>query len=87
LADLAIRAIQLSGLKSRAVKRRFAGVDSRSFAQAGIPSITLSWAYQARYHPHRHQPTDTVDRLRLDLVERAATGIMHVLWVLGNTDR
>lgn len=85
LAARAMQAIQVSGLKSRAVKRRFAGVDSRSFAQVGVPSITLSWAYQAHYHPYRHQPTDTIDRLKPEVMEQAATGVMHVLWALSNT--
>ncbi len=79
--------IQGAGLKSNVVKRRFGAVDSRSFAHAGIPSVTLSWAYQARYHPHRHQPTDTADELQPELMQRAAGAILRVVWTLANTGK
>lgn len=84
LAQQVKQVIQAAGLKSNVVRRRFGAVDSRSFAQAGIPSITLSWAYQARYHPHRHQPTDTADELKPELLQRAAGAILRVVWTLAN---
>lgn len=80
-------AVRAAGLKSSVVRRRFAAVDSRSFAQAGMPSITLSWAYQARYHPHRHKPSDTVDELKPELLQRAAVGVLRVVWTLANSGK
>lgn len=74
-----------AGLKSNVVRRRFGAVDSRSFARAGMPSVTLSWAYQVRYHPHRHQTTDTFDELRPELLRKAAQGILRIVWLLANT--
>lgn len=87
LAHQAKQTILAAGLKSNVVRRRFGAVDSRSFAQAGIPSITLSWAYQASYHPHRHLPTDTADELKPELMQRAAIAILRVVWMLANAGK
>lgn len=73
-----------AGLKSNVVRRRFGAVDSRSFARAGIPSVTLSWAYRARNHPHRHRTSDTADELRAELLQKAAQGVLRVVWLLAN---
>ncbi len=84
LASQARHAIEATGLKSNWVRKRFAAVDSRSFARAGIPSITLSWAYEARFHPHRHRPSDTWDQLRPEKLQKAGYAMLRVAWVLAN---
>lgn len=83
-ARAARRAIQAAGVKSKWVQRRFAAVDSRSFAEVGVPSITLSWAYQARYHPHRHRPSDSWEQLQPDLINRVGRALLQVIWTLAN---
>lgn len=78
--------IQATGLPCRIVRRRLAVVDSRPFARRGIPSVTLSWAYGRRYHPHRHRPSDTVPNLQPALLARAAEVVWRVGWILANSD-
>lgn len=85
LARQVMQAIKQAGLKTKSVRRRFAPVDSRAFARLGIPSVTLSWAYEARYHPYRHQASDTVEHLRPELLAKAARGVFHVVWVLSHS--
>lgn len=82
LARLALQEIQSSGLRARRLRRRFGPVDSRSFQRAGIPSITLSWALEGRYHPYRHTPEDTLENLSPSVLQSATRAALRVAYAM-----
>ena len=84
LATQTRRAIQAAGLKSKRVRKRFGAVDSRAFAEVGMPSVTLSWAYEAQYHPHRHRTSDSWEQLEPAILQRAGRAVLQVTWALAN---
>lgn len=87
IAEIALGEIRASGVTAELIRRRFAPVDSRSFARRGLPSLTLSWDLAKRHHPYRHTPEDTPDHLRLDLIEQASRAALRVAWALANYRR
>lgn len=84
IASIAEREIAAAGVAVNRLQRRFAVVDSRSFARRGMPSITVSWDLTRANHPYRHSPNDTYANLRADLIERGSQGCLRVALALAN---
>ncbi|MBM4123425.1 MAG: M20/M25/M40 family metallo-hydrolase [Nitrospira sp.] len=59
----------------------FPGGDHVPFKEAGIATVTV---VSAGIHPHFHQPTDTADTIKPDILERAARYTTALIWQLAN---
>lgn len=59
----------------------FPGGDHVPFKEAGIPTATI---VSAGPHPHFHQPADTADTVRPEILERAARYLFALAWQLAN---
>ena len=57
--------------------------DHYNFAEKGIPAIF----YFSGTHEDYHQPTDDVDKIQFDKMERVGRLIFHVTWELANRDQ
>lgn len=53
--------------------------DSRSFLEAGIPSMTISDVSLTEGDPNRHSPLDTLDRLDADRLDRWAETLAAIV--------
>lgn len=56
--------------------------DHYNFAAKGVPIIF----YFNGTHRDYHRPTDTVDKINFDLMEKRVQLIYHTAWVIGNKD-
>ena len=59
----------------------FPGGDHVPFKEAGIPTIAI---VSAGPHPHFHQPTDSVETLSSEILERVARYVLALTWHLAN---
>ena len=59
----------------------FPGGDHVPFYEGEVPTITV---VSAGVHPHFHQPSDTADTLKPDVVMTAAQFVLHLLDILAN---
>jgi len=59
----------------------FPGGDHVPFKEAGIPTATI---VSAGPHPHFHQPSDTADTVKPEILERAARYLLALAWHLAN---
>jgi peptidase M28-like protein len=59
----------------------FPGGDHVPFKDAGVPTIAL---VTSGAHPHFHQPSDTPDTLRPEILEAAARYVLALTWRLAN---
>ena len=57
--------------------------DHYNFAKNGIPSIFFFNGTHADYH----RPSDTVDKIRFDIMEKRGRHIFHLVWDLANRDQ
>ncbi|TAJ07697.1 MAG: M20/M25/M40 family metallo-hydrolase [Nitrospirae bacterium] len=60
----------------------FPGGDHVPFKEAGTPTATI---VSAGPHPHFHQPSDTADTVKTEILERAARYLFVLAWQLANT--
>lgn len=56
--------------------------DHYNFARKGVPVIF----YFSGLHPDYHRPTDTVDKINFQLMEKRARFIFHTAWEMANRD-
>lgn len=56
--------------------------DHYNFARKGVPSIF----YFSGVHEDYHQPGDTVDKIRFDLLKERAQLVFHTAWLLANAE-
>jgi hypothetical protein len=59
----------------------FPGGDHVPFKEAGVPTLTV---VSGGAHPHYHQPSDTSDTIRPDILERTARYVLALVWQLAN---
>ncbi len=59
----------------------FPGGDHVPFKEAGIPTAAI---VSAGPHPHFHQPSDTADTVKPEILERAARYLFALAWQLAN---
>ncbi|TAJ34891.1 MAG: M20/M25/M40 family metallo-hydrolase [Nitrospirae bacterium] len=59
----------------------FPGGDHVPFKEAGVPTITV---VSAGVHPYFHQPTDTVETVKPEILERVARYVAALSWQLAN---
>ncbi len=59
----------------------FPGGDHVPFKEAGVPTVTVVSSGQ---HPDFHQPTDTADKVRPDILEAVARFILALTWELAD---
>ncbi|MBI3603724.1 MAG: M20/M25/M40 family metallo-hydrolase [Nitrospirae bacterium] len=59
----------------------FPGGDHVPFKEAGVPTITI---VSAGAHPHFHQPADTVETVKPEILEGVARYVTVVSWQLAN---
>ncbi|MBM4121920.1 MAG: M28 family peptidase [Nitrospira sp.] len=59
----------------------FPGGDHVPFKEAGIPTVTV---VSGGAHPHFHQPTDTAETVKPDILEAAARYVLALSWQLAN---
>jgi hypothetical protein len=62
--------------------RIFYRSDHYNFAKKGIPIIF----YFSGLHPDYHRPTDTVDKIRFDLMQQRAKLVFFTAWDIANRD-
>jgi Zn-dependent M28 family amino/carboxypeptidase len=60
----------------------FPGGDHVPFKEAGVPTITI---VSSGPHSHFHQPSDTVDRVKPEILERVARYVLALAWQLAIT--
>ena len=61
----------------------FPGGDHVPFKEAGIPTVTV---VSGGAHPHFHQPTDTAEAVKPDILEAVARYVLALSWQLTNTE-
>jgi hypothetical protein len=82
--QLAMTAGQAAGLVDKLdLFGFFPGGDHVPFKEAGVPTITV---VSSGVHPHFHQPSDTANTVRPDVLERTAQYVLALAWHLGNSD-
>lgn len=54
--------------------------DHHSFARMGIPALLFTGGHHADYH----QPSDTADKIRYDVLQKRATLVFQTAWLLAN---
>ena len=59
----------------------FPGGDHVPFKEAGVPTITI---VSGGPHPHFHQPSDSSDTVRPEILERTARYVVALAWQLAN---
>ena len=59
----------------------FPGGDHVPFKEAGVPTATV---VSGGTHPDFHQPTDTADKVRPEIMESAARFVLALAWQLAN---
>nr|MBI3614878.1 M20/M25/M40 family metallo-hydrolase [Nitrospirota bacterium] len=59
----------------------FPGGDHVPFKEAGVPTATI---VSAGPHPHFHQPSDTADTVKPEILEKAARYLCALAWQLAN---
>ena len=59
----------------------FPGGDHVPFKEAGVPTATI---VSAGPHPHFHQPSDTADTMKPEILEKAARYLFALAWQLAN---
>jgi len=63
-------------------ERIFYRSDHYNFAKKGVPAIF----YFSGLHEDYHQPTDTPDKIRYELLSRRAQMIFYTTWEIANRD-
>ena len=58
------------------------GVDDGPFKEAGIPTVSIA---SGGVHPHVHQPTDTADTIKPEILRGIARYVLALTWQLANT--
>jgi hypothetical protein len=61
----------------------FPGGDHVPFKEAGVPTVTV---VSSGAHPHFHQPSDTADTVRPDILRATARYVLAFAWHLGNAE-
>jgi hypothetical protein len=59
----------------------FPGGDHVPFKEAGVPTVTI---VSGGVHPHFHQPTDTADTIRPEILQTVARYVLALTWQLAN---
>jgi Zn-dependent M28 family amino/carboxypeptidase len=59
----------------------FPGGDHVPFKEAGIPTVTV---VSGGPHPNFHQPSDTAEAIKPDILRMAARYVLAVAWLLAN---
>ncbi len=59
----------------------FPGGDHVPFKEAGVPTVTV---VSGGLHPDLHQPTDTADKVRPEILETTARFVLTLAWQLAN---
>lgn len=83
LAERVQREIEATGIATKRFQRD-PGSDAHPFADAGIPALTVDWAWSPENHPHYHKPTDDFENLRPELIEKSTRALLSVAWALAN---
>ena len=60
----------------------FPGGDHVPFKEAGIPTATV---VSGGPHSNFHQPTDTADKVKPEILETTARFVLSLAWQLANT--
>ncbi|MDE3244248.1 MAG: M28 family peptidase, partial [Nitrospirota bacterium] len=80
--EAATRAGQRAGLAEQLdLYGFFPGGDHVPFKEAGVPTATI---VSAGPHPHFHQPSDRVDTVAPDILERVARYVLALSWHLAD---
>jgi Zn-dependent M28 family amino/carboxypeptidase len=58
------------------------GGDDGPFKEAGIPTVSIA---SGGVHPHLHQPTDTADTIKPEILRTIARYVLALTWQLANT--
>ena len=83
--SIATRAGERAGIKDMLdVYGFFPGGDHVPFQEVGIPTITV---VSGGIHPHYHQPSDTIETVSSEILERTATYILSLLEQWTSPDR
>jgi Iap family predicted aminopeptidase len=59
----------------------FPGGDHVPFKEAGVPTLTI---VSSGVHPHFHQPSDTAETLKPEILQAAARYVLGLTWQLAN---
>jgi Zn-dependent M28 family amino/carboxypeptidase len=59
----------------------FPGGDHVPFKEAGVPTVTV---VSGGPHPDFHQPTDTADKVKPEILEATARFVLALAWQLAN---
>ncbi len=61
----------------------FPGGDHVPFKEAGVPTVTI---VSSGPHPHFHQPSDGVETIKPEILERVARYVLALAWQLANAE-
>lgn len=82
--ETAMEAGRASGLADRLdLYGFFPGGDHVPFKEAGVPTVTI---VSAGPHPHFHQPSDTAETVKPEILEAAARYLFTLAWQLANAE-
>ncbi|MEW6543991.1 MAG: M28 family peptidase [Nitrospirota bacterium] len=82
--ETATQAGQMAGLSDRLdLFGFFPGGDHVPFKEAGVPTVTV---VSGGPHPHFHQPSDTAETVKPEILQTAARYVLALAWLLANAD-
>ena len=64
-------------------QQHFYRSDQVSFVNAGVPALFFT----SGQHPDYHQPSDTADKIRYDVLQKRATLVFQTAWIIANSDQ